>query len=496
MSEKLKNLFNTKISSKTLYKIALVLFIITLIPMLVISFYNFPSADDYGYAVNIHNAWMNGDILGMIGAVFNTVLYFYFNWQGTFTAISIMSLQPSIFGVEFYFISTFVLLGFFIWGTFTLCKTVCNDFLQLDKYIYKIIAILISTICIQRIPSLVEGFYWWNGSIYYTFFFSLTLFQISHILKYFKYGKKKNYIAAILLTFMLGGSNLVTASNQVIVMTILLIGLFIKKHPKRFPMLGINLVLYITAALNMLAPGNALRQAANNKSDLITAIIDSVEAFTQNITTWWDIYTVFYVLAIILLLYKSYEKTNFSFKYPFLVTIFIFGILSALYTPPLYAMSSTGPGRLLNIVYYIHIWGLIILMYYWIGYFRTKIISNKSMKQADKIFVKKIYENCFIFLIGFGLINLMLIIGYRGNLSSYITFKSLVNGEAATYKKDMLERYDLYENPDTDVVKAKPLSVRPRALYFQDITPDKHNWINKDISKYFHKKYIYIELEG
>ena len=41
MIEKLRDLCNTKISSKTLYKIALVLFIITLIPMLVISFYNF-----------------------------------------------------------------------------------------------------------------------------------------------------------------------------------------------------------------------------------------------------------------------------------------------------------------------------------------------------------------------------------------------------------------------------------------------------------------------
>ena len=270
-----------KLSAKKLYIIALLVFIISLIPMLIISFFNFPSADDFSYTVDIHKAWVNDGIIGYILAVFDNVKDFYFTWQGTFSAITLMSLQPGVFDTGLYFITTFILLGILIWGTFNLCKTICCDYLNLGKYHYKIIAILILTLCIQALPSLVEGFYWWNGGIYYTLFFSLTLFQISHILKYFKYGKRCNFVFAIILTALLGGSNLVTASNQVIVLTILAIILFIKKHPKKIPFLALTVVMYITAAINMLAPGNEIRQAANDKSDLITAIFHNPSYHTK-----------------------------------------------------------------------------------------------------------------------------------------------------------------------------------------------------------------------
>lgn len=496
MIDKIKNLNakmrQIKFSSKKLYIIALFVFIISLIPLLAISFFNFPSADDFTYTANVHNALITDGLIGLISVVLENVKEYYFSWQGTFSAIALMSLQPSVFSVSLYFITTFILLGFLIWGTFSLCKTICCEYFHLNKYYYKIVAILILTLCIQRVPSLVEGFYWWNGGIYYTFFFSLTLFQISHILKYFKNGKRKNYIFALILTALLGGSNLVTASNQVIILTILIIALFIKKHPKKIPMLGIGIILYITTALNMLAPGNAIRQAANDKSDLITSITDSVVTFTQNIGTWWNFYTIVYVVAIILILYKSYEKLNVSFKHPFIVSIFIFGILSALYTPSLYATSSPGPGRLLNIVYYFNIWGFIILAYYWVGYFRNKFVINKKLKQNETIFTKKLYENGWPLLAGFCLVNIMLLIGYQDNLSSYNTFKSLVNKEASTYRTEMLKRYEVYENDDIEVVKLKPLSVKPKALFFGDVTSNPKNGINIDMSKYFNKKSIYV----
>lgn len=496
MIDKIKSL-NTKmnqikLSPKKLYIIALVVFIISLIPLLVISFFNFPSADDFGYADSIHNALINHDLLGVVMAVLENVKEFYFTWQGTFSAIAIMSLQPGIVSPSFYFITTFILLGFLIWGTFHLCKTVCYEYLKLDKYYYKIIAILILTLCIQGLPSAAEGFYWWNGGIYYTFFFSLTLFQISHILKYLKNGKLKNYVLALILTALLGGSNLVTASNQVIILTILIIALFIKKHPKKIPMLGIGIVLYITTALNMLAPGNAVRQAANYKSDLVTAITDSIIAFTQNIGLWWNFYTIVYIIAIILILYKSYEKLNFSFKHPFIVSIFIFGILSALYTPSLYATSSTGAGRLLNIIYYIHIWSFIVLVYYWIGYFRNKIIINKQLKQNELRITKKIYENGVPLFVGFVLVNMMWLVGYQDNLSTYSAFKSLISGEASVYREEMSERYKLYEDENVKVVKLKSLSVKPKNLFVSDVTNNPNNWLNSDVSKYFNKKEVYI----
>ena len=129
MIDKIKNLnakmSQIKLSFKKLYIIALFVFIISLIPLLAISFFNFPSADDFTYTANVHNALITDGLIGLISAVLENVKEYYFSWQGTFSAIALMSLQPSVFSVSFYFITTFILLGFLIWGTFSLCKTIC-----------------------------------------------------------------------------------------------------------------------------------------------------------------------------------------------------------------------------------------------------------------------------------------------------------------------------------------------------------------------------------
>lgn len=481
-----------RISAKTLYQIALCVFILSLLPLLVMAFYNFPSADDYSFTAGIYKALNNDGVIGLIKAIFDNVHHFYFNWQGTFTAITIMSLQPSLFGVDWYFLTTFVLLGFFIWGTFCLCKTICIDYLNLDKYYYKIIAILISTVCIQGLPSLVQGFYWWNGAIYYTFFFSLSLFQISNILKYLKYGRKKNYILALFLTFMVAGSNFVTVSNQVIMMTILLVYLFVKKHPKRYQMLGIAFLLFVVAGFNMLAPGNSVRQSLNANMGLFPAIIASVKAFTGNIIGWCNFYNLAYILAVVLLLYKSYDKVNISFKHPIIATIMICGILSALYMPPLYAMSNTGAGRLLNIIYYAYIWGFIVLIYYWVGYFRSAIFCTKQQKKVEKSLITNLFNKGNVLLVLFVLVNVMWIFGYHDNISSYVAFRSLVNGEAKQYKKEMSERYDLYLDEDVKAVKVKPLTVKPKAVFSSDITVNPDYWVNDAVRDYFDKEEVYI----
>lgn len=492
MLNSIKTMTQKKISAKILFRIALCLFIVSLLPLLVISFYNFPSADDFSFTIDIYKSLNSNGLAGLIVALFNNIKHFYFNWQGTFTAIAIMSLQPSLFDVNLYFITTFVLLGFFIWGTFSLCKTICCDYLHLDKYYYKIIAILISTICIQGLPSLVQGFYWWNGAIYYTFFFSLSLLQISNILKYLKYDKRKNFVLAFVLTFLVAGSNFVTVSNQVIMMTMFMIFLFVKKHPKRYQMLGIAILLYVVAAFNLLAPGNSVRQSLNANMGFFPAIIASIKAFTTNVGSWCNFYTLVYIVAVVLLLYKSYEKINFSFKYPFAVTIMICGVLSALYMPPLYAMSNIGAGRLVNIIYYSYIWGFIILIYYWVGYFRNTLFVNKQQLKLEKTLISTLFNKSFILLCLFLLANVMWVIGYRNNISSYTAFKSLMTGEASTYKKEMLERYDLYQDKDIKVVKLKPLTVKPKALFSSDVTTNPDYWVNDAVRQYFDKKKVYI----
>ena len=67
---------------------AVVIYLISLLPILTLSFYCHPSADDFNYGVKTHLAVMRGQgICGIIQAALETVCENYTSWQGTFSAI-------------------------------------------------------------------------------------------------------------------------------------------------------------------------------------------------------------------------------------------------------------------------------------------------------------------------------------------------------------------------------------------------------------------------
>ena len=91
---------------------AVVIYLISLLPILTLSFYCHPSADDFNYGVKTHLAVMSGQgICGIIQAALETVCENYTSWQGTFSAIFFFSLQPGVFAESAYFLTPFVMIG-------------------------------------------------------------------------------------------------------------------------------------------------------------------------------------------------------------------------------------------------------------------------------------------------------------------------------------------------------------------------------------------------
>ena len=88
----------------------------------------------------------------------------------------------------------------------------------------------------------------------------------------------------------------------------------------------------------------------------------------------------------------------------------------------------------------------------------------------------------------------MLIWLCAGNSQSYGSSleaaKELLNGSSAQYHAEIQKRYELYENPEIEVVVVEPLSVKPEVIFFDDITDDPENWKNISTAKYFDKKSV------
>ena len=99
------------------------IYLISLIPILMASVYDYPQADDWTYSWRTHVAWEDTHSMLEVGkAVIETIKDSYMNWQGTFSSIVLMSLQPAIWGERFYALTPFLMLGMLTAGTLLLVR--------------------------------------------------------------------------------------------------------------------------------------------------------------------------------------------------------------------------------------------------------------------------------------------------------------------------------------------------------------------------------------
>ena len=81
-----------------------------LLPLIIVGFYNRPAADDYSYAYTTSAAVAEGSgFFGILKAAWDTSAEFYNVWQGLYTSAFILSLQPGIFGEQYYALSTLII---------------------------------------------------------------------------------------------------------------------------------------------------------------------------------------------------------------------------------------------------------------------------------------------------------------------------------------------------------------------------------------------------
>lgn len=70
----------------------LALLVVSLIPILLLGRYDWPSADDYSYALLSHESLLKGEC-PLVGS-WKYIVNCYKGWQGTFSAIGMMTLTP------------------------------------------------------------------------------------------------------------------------------------------------------------------------------------------------------------------------------------------------------------------------------------------------------------------------------------------------------------------------------------------------------------------
>ena len=216
------------IKLKALRIVLFLLNVITVLPILVLAFFNVPSADDFSMAFEVHEAFAAGGIFHAIIKAVYMGIWYYFNWTGVFFSNTLTALAPSVFDEHFYFAGTFMVLFMIAIGLWCFLRQLLYGILRVEEHLTGCITNVIFLLLIQCLPTgaaRVEGLYWYSGAVNYLFMFGAALLWLGIILKLVMGTSVKGYLVPVLsvMGFLLGGANYMTSLSLAIISVCILI---------------------------------------------------------------------------------------------------------------------------------------------------------------------------------------------------------------------------------------------------------------------------------
>lgn len=197
-----------------------------LLPVMHLGWYNHPVGDDYYYGAETRTVWEDtGSILKTLAAAGRGTAYQYEHWQGTYSAMLLMHLPPNLFSEDAYKLVTPVILLLLGGGIFYLLRAVICGLLKGSSGLWLGASSLLTLLSVQTVPFQGESFFWFNGSMYYTGFYGLTLFFFGLVVNYIVTPEKHHIPALLLLAFFLAGGNYVSLLPAFLILLLTAAGL-------------------------------------------------------------------------------------------------------------------------------------------------------------------------------------------------------------------------------------------------------------------------------
>ncbi len=497
-----------------------ILLAVSLLPILWLGRYNVMCIDDYNYGVKVHDAWLaTGSVGQAVRAAWQKNMENYQNWQGTYISCFLMALCPMNFRYDAAWTVPFLMIGMFATSTFVLGRHILYKWLGADKAGSAFVMFMLLFMFYQVLEAPFEGIYWYNGATHYVLMESVWFFTLTAILAGLWAQKKSQgillCIIATVLSVIVGGGNLVTALQAEILMALLVLYAAVANRRK----IAVALLPFLTGSIgflvNTLAPGNALRGSvdADEGYSAVVSILLSFYNGVVFIIRWTSPFVILVWLLLMPVLWKLMKRSARAFRHPVLVTAGAFCLLSAMFTPTLYALGTVGLSRVDDIIQMVYYLCLIMVTAYWFGYFahRSEYAADSAdqrdgeVLRAEKdrlpagetfgLFLEKtggrLTAVCLLLML-----TMWVCTADKNTYTSVSALRSLVNGEGRTFYEEAMERHELYVDESIMEVEIRPYSARPALFDFDDLTKETGNWLNLAVTEYFHKTYVKLVEEA
>lgn len=455
-------------------KFLLLSLLLLLFPYFAIGLFSRPCADDFSYSWKIHDYLLNNEfnLFEIIKISLNQVKNTYLNWQGTYSSIFLMTLQPGLISEKYYFIGSAFLIIFIYLAFLYFYQTILNN--KAISFVFSLITVLF---ILGNEPSLVQGLYWYNGAYHYIPFFALSILNISILIK-FNFTKKLHFIIiSVLLSAIISGGNQVTSFFNILAMVfILIIDIYYKNN--KFVILPLLSAIFFFLVMAV-APGNFIRKAAFPNTSLFSTLFYSVFGGYMFAMKWFNLGLLCFII-LSLILVNHYKETIIN-KYNLIVNpIFLFIYYLIVYIGvlcvPYYAMGTFGDLRTRNAIWLIFTFGLIFNVDYAYIYLMKKYDLPFNLNWLDR----KKSVICIYMLI--------LLVVIQPN---YITLlNDLIKGHAAKYAQTFDKNIKIINSaPKNELIYIEPLP-NCATIKFDDIVLDPLDWKNVAFAKYYNIKQV------
>ena len=461
---------------------------VLVVPMIMLGQYDVPCTDDYSFGTRAHHVYAaSGSFLAAVKSAAEEAKRSYSSWQGSFSAIFLMALQPAVFGERLYALTAPIMLFALIGGTYCFCSVIFKDVFDAPRDAGYCVAALLLVLCTQLPLSPVQGFYWFNGAVYYTLFYGVALAALALAVRLFKRGGVVRAILLSLIAAFLGGGNYVTVLSLLIIAASAVLLFTLLRDRRVLRLITPILALAVAAAISMTAPGNSVRQANYlTTPTAVEAVLLSFKYAVQLAVYWTRLPVLGVLLLLAVLTHRAAAVSRFSFRLPGLVTAWSFCHYAAMFCPPLYAMGNYGDARLLNIIFFAYLLLFALNIFYWQGYFaRLRREKHHESASVNASFVRLLALPAVAALIcAFGFLSA---VRAGQPLTSVNALSSLRSGEAAAYYACAEARFEILNDPAVLNAEIPAFSVRPVLLYYDDITADPVDWRNGAMQEYYGK---------
>lgn len=485
----LKTIRKKTISHRALLLLILAVFFLCLAPLLYLGRYDVPCNDDYTYGAPAHLVLKHGGTFAeAVAAAARHVVRTYRGWQGSYSAILLMCLQPTVFSENLYGLTPWLMFASLFSGLFVLCVCLLYRVFGLPRPLGGSLAGLLGLLYLLLVPNPVESFYWFNGAVYYTFFHGLAMLTIALAVRTAQEGGAPRTVGLCLLAAVLGGGNLMTGLTLCLLAVSGPLLLLLEKKTQAAKRLLLPALLMLAAFLiNTLAPGNAFRQAG---SDHIPAILPALGMSFRHASLflfrWLRLPVLGVLLTLGFLFWAALPASPFSFRYPGLVSLYSFCLFAAMFCPTAYAQGTTPVHRMLDIIYCSYLLLLALNLLYWLGWLRQRRASRAAAAEPDLLKTLGCLALCALLLAVSGKLS--------GGISLVSAYTTLSTGQAQAYYQAAQERFVILNDPAVRVARLKPYSDPPYLLFFDDLTDDPYDWHNRDMAIFFEKDRVELDL--